>query len=409
MGDSALTVEFGPALTPEANQAVRALDSALLRAPFPSFRESVPTLRSLLVLYDGAREDFEEARDHVLGLLSSAEDPSPCRVHVIPTLYGGEGGPDLEEVARTRGLAKEEVVRLHSESDYVAWMTGFTPGFAYLGSLPHALETPRRARPRLRVPAGSVGIAGALTGIYPVASPGGWNLIGLTRIPLFDPAREPPALIQPGDRVRFARVSELPPLPAAKADAPPCGEASMEVLEGGLLTTVQDAGRAGFRRAGVGGAGPVDPSAHAAANRLAGNPGGAALLEVTLAGPTLRFLSPVRFALGGADLGAILMRADLGEWPCPRGVSVRARPGNVLRFAGRRLGVRAYLAFEGGIDVLPVLGSRSTDVLGGFGGFRGRPLRPGDRLFLGSRSGARETTVSLAEPGADVVVRVVLG
>jgi KipI family sensor histidine kinase inhibitor len=408
VGDSALSVEFAASHSLEANLRVRALDSRLREEAPRGYRESVPTLRSLLVLYDGAGERFASFRDRVLGMLGEAALP-PGRVHEIPTLYGGEGGPDLGDLARAKGLPESEVVRRHSEREYEALMVGFTPGFAYLGPLDPALETKRRASPRIRVRAGSVGIAGGLTGIYPVASPGGWTLIGLTRVRLFDPLSAEPARIRPGDRVRFLPVDELGPAPEAPALPRSGGAALVEVLEGGLLTTVQDLGRSGFRRVGVAGAGPVDSAAHRTANDAVGNPEDAPALEITFLGPGLRFLRSVRFALAGADLGPILVRNDLGRWPCPRGVAVQAREGNVLTFQGGSGGARTYLAFAGGICVPRILGSCSTDLTGGFGGFSGRALRAGDVLHGGAPSEGTRPRSRPPEAAAPRTVRVVLG
>jgi biotin-dependent carboxylase-like uncharacterized protein len=200
---------------------------------------------------------------------------------------------------------------------------------------------------------------------------------------LFDPADDPPARIRPGDRVRFVAVESLPEPEPRRPAAGVASPATIEVVEPGLLTTVQDAGRTGRRRFGVGGAGAMDERGLAEANRLAGNPSGTAALECTASGPALRFLAAAHFAVTGADLGAVLHRADLGAWPVPPGVRVFARAGNVLAFEGRRHGCRAYVAVTGGIDVPPVLGSRSTDLPGGFGGFEGRSLRAGDHLPVG--------------------------
>jgi biotin-dependent carboxylase-like uncharacterized protein len=165
-----------------------------------------------------------------------------------------------------------------------------------------------------------------------------------------------------------------------------------------------------MRRFGVAGAGPLDAVAHAAANEAVGNRGGAPALECTVAGPALEFLAAVPFAIAGADLGAVLERSDLGPWPVPPGKPVLARPGNVLRFAGRRSGCRAYVALAGGIDVPEVLGSRSTDIGAGFGGFDGRALRAGDELGRASAAPAGAGRDSAAAPCADsATVRVVLG
>jgi biotin-dependent carboxylase-like uncharacterized protein len=192
----------------------------------------------------------------------------------------------------------------------------------------------------------------------------------------------------------------------------PAGRCDLEVLEGGLLTTIQDAGRFGCRRLGVTQGGPMDAAAHRAANRLVANPEDAASLECTIAGPSLRFAATTVFAVTGADLGAVLERADKGDWEVPLGMSVLARAGNVLSFRGCRAGCRAYVAFAGGIDVPLVLGSRATDLTAGVGGLQGRALRSGDRLAL--RPGGRASAPSLPRtlpqaPAEAVTVRVVLG
>jgi KipI family sensor histidine kinase inhibitor len=410
VGDAAATVELGGVLDPRTSARVRALDLALARAPFDGFREAVPTHRSLLVLYDAGAVRFPSVARALLSLAASdAPPPPPGRLHRVEVAYGGDDGPDLEALARERGLSPAEAVRRHAAAEYTAFMLGFTPGFAYLGLLPEALECRRLETPRVRVPAGSVGLAGRQTGVYPVASPGGWRLVGRTALRLFDPFRDEPALLGPGDRVRFVPVAEAPPAEPGRQAPPPGGAPVAEVLDPGLLTTVQDAGRTGHRRVGVSGAGPVDARALAAANRAVSNPAGAAALECTIAGPALAFLAPARFAVAGADLGAVLERADLGAWPVPPGSSVLARPGNVLRFTGRRSGCRAYLALRGGVDVPPVLGSRATDLQSAFGGHAGRALRAGDRICVGpAREAASREAPAELHPSS-VVVRVVLG
>lgn len=133
---------------------------------------------------------------------SEALEPE-SRIIDIPVIYGGEAGPDLPDVARHTGLTQKQVVELHSSIDYVVWFLGFQPGFPYLGGLPENLATPRRAEPRVRVPVGSVAIGGAQTGIYPLETPGGWNLIGRTELPLFNPSLSEPVLLRPGDTLRF--------------------------------------------------------------------------------------------------------------------------------------------------------------------------------------------------------------
>ncbi len=410
VGEAAATLELGETIDPELNARVRAVDQALAERPFPGFLEAVPTYRSLLVLYDPLVLRFAEVEAELMSLTTVAgRTPVPGTLHVIPVRYGGEWGPDLDDVARRLGLTCDEVVRLHTGHEVVAAMVGFLPGFAYLGPLQPALAAPRLETPRTRVPRGSVGIAGRQTGIYPATCPGGWNLIGRTGVRLFDPFATSPALIRPGDRVRFRATEDTPsesdPIPRPAVP----GGGVVEVLDGGFLTTVQDAGRAGSRRLGVGRSGPMDPGALAVAIGAVGGPLSSAGLEVTLVGPVLRFHAPVAVAVAGADLGAVLERADLGRWPVPLGRRFLARPGNVLSFTGRRQGSRAYVAFAGGVDVPPVLGSRATDLVGGFGGLAGRALRAGDRLLVGTGGGeAWGSEPPIRDPGAPVL-RVVLG
>jgi KipI family sensor histidine kinase inhibitor len=399
VGECALSVELAEGVDPATCARVRALDAALARDPTPGVLETVPTVRALLVCFDPARASQAEVAAAALRHLEAppAAEPAAAR-HRVPVSYEGEDAPDLPDVARRTGLDPRRVVELHAGREYTALMLGFMPGFAYLGMLPPELHLPRRATPRTRVPAGAVAIAAGQTGIYPAATPGGWHLIGRTSLRLFDPERDPPALIHPGDRVRFVPVGPdaLPPPPAPVAARAAAGPIVVEVAEPGLLATVQDGGRRGWRRLGVGASGAMDPRALGEANRAAGNDAGAAVLECTVGGPALRFMAPAHFAVAGADLGAVLHRDDLGAWPVPLGTRVRARAGNVLAFAGRRQGCRAYVAVAGGFDVPLVLGSRATDLPGGFGGFAGRALRAGDALRAG-RPPAEERAAG-AEP-----------
>ncbi len=408
VGDAAVTVELGKDIDAAVAASVRALDRALLRDPFPGLGEAVPTYRSLLVTYDPGRVRFDDVRTHLLDRAKAppgAEEPGP--LHRIPVVYGGEAGPDLAEAARALGLSEAELVARHSSVEYTAFMLGFRPGFAYLGPLPEELALPRLSTPRVRVPAGSVGIAGRQTGVYPVVSPGGWRLLGRTAVRPYDPSRDPPSLFAPGHRVRFEPVDALRDSEPDRVPSP-TGTPALEVLEPGLLTTVQDLGRNGQRRFGVTGAGPADAAGHRDANARVGNDEDAAALECTMAGPSLRFLRVMRFAIAGGDLGAVLRRADLGDWPVPLGTAVLARPDNVLVFTGRRSGARAAIAFAGGIEVPRVGGSRATDLAGGFGGIEGRALRGGDFLAVGLPREPRAET-GWEPPAARVVVRTILG
>ncbi len=207
VGDRAFAVEFGDRIDRALSSAVLRLD-AVIRAERPrGVVETVPTFRSLLVHYDPLAASRAELEGIIERLLDRDEDlPRPGRQWRIPVCYAGEFAPDLPEVARLTGLSPEEVAALHSGARYHVYMLGFLPGFPYLGDLPATLALPRRADPRVRVPAGSIAIATSLTAIYPYESPGGWHLIGATPIRLFDPARTPPALLMPGDAVLFEPI-----------------------------------------------------------------------------------------------------------------------------------------------------------------------------------------------------------
>ncbi|NJE53819.1 5-oxoprolinase subunit PxpB [Thermococcus sp. 21S9] len=207
LGDSALLVSFGEVIDEETNDRVHALARAIEKADFEWLVEVVPAYSSLAVIYEPELIDFEGVKRAIQGLEFSAEK-FKGRLVEIPVLYGGKYGPDLEFVAQYNGLTPEEVIEIHSKPVYRVYFLGFLPGFAYLGGMDERIATPRLEKPRLKVPAGSVGIAGKQTGIYPLESPGGWRLIGRTPLRLFDPSKEPPTLLQPGDRVKFVPIDE---------------------------------------------------------------------------------------------------------------------------------------------------------------------------------------------------------
>ena len=219
-GDGAVTIEFGDCIAPDLVARVRALDqvleAAMAHGGLPGVIETMPTFRSLTVLYDPLQTTRAQLDPALASLLQQADHAPvmPGRRWRLPVCYGGEFGADLAEVAAATGLTPDAVVQGHAESEVSVYMIGFMPGFPFMGDLPAALSVPRRREPRLRVPAGSVAITGSLTAIYPWQSPGGWNLIGRCPVPLFDAAAAHPSLLAPGDMVRFeavtpARLAEL--------------------------------------------------------------------------------------------------------------------------------------------------------------------------------------------------------
>jgi len=210
MGDRGLLLEFGDEISREINEKVRRMALAVQAEAIEGIIETVPTYRSLLIIYNPVIlpiEDLKKRLKKIEGGLQTTPLPEP-KLTRIPVVYGGIYGPDLEEVAKYLHVSPEEVVQLHCSKPYLIYMIGFMPGYPYMGELPQALVTPRLKTPRLLVPKGSVAIAQRQTGIYSMESPGGWQILGRTPVELFHPEKDPPALLQMGDFVQFYQISE---------------------------------------------------------------------------------------------------------------------------------------------------------------------------------------------------------
>lgn len=393
-GEAALLVDL-PDLA-----AVRALHRALGDAP-PGVVDVVPAARTVLVRC-ATPADVPAARAWLRAAVRRASTTGPTtRVGELVEIPVRYDGPDLDDVARWAGLSVEEVVARHHGREYEAAFGGFAPGFTYLSGVDPAIAAPRLATPRTRVPAGSVALAGGLTAVYPGESPGGWRLLGSTDVQMFDVDRDPPALVAPGARVRFVPVRaaavavSVPPGPArteqrhGSAAAPreqaaqdrvttpsPSGPRALEVLATGPLALVEDAGRPGLAAVGVGPSGAADRASYALANRLVGNPDGAAAIEVTLGGLAVRFAGGAVVALAGAAVPASVDGSPVGMH-----AAVRVPDGGTLRLGLAARGLRTYVAVRGGLRPPAVLGSRSRDVLAGLGP---GPLQPGDAVALGA-------------------------
>ncbi|AUU89967.1 MULTISPECIES: 5-oxoprolinase subunit PxpB [Enterobacteriaceae] len=202
LGETAVVLELEPPVTLATQKRIWRLTQRL--ADVPDVVEAIPGMNNITVVLRDPQTLALDAIERLQRWWEESEALEPeSRIIDIPVIYGGEAGPDLPDVARHTGLTQKQVVELHSSIDYVVWFLGFQPGFPYLGGLPENLATPRRAEPRVRVPVGSVAIGGAQTGIYPLETPGGWNLIGRTELPLFNPSLSEPVLLRPGDTLRF--------------------------------------------------------------------------------------------------------------------------------------------------------------------------------------------------------------
>lgn len=209
-GDCGISVEFGNEISPDINKKIRAFKIAIEKSGIDGIVETIPTYRSLLVQYRPEIIRFKELTEKfegLMGSLSNIEIPPPSVIE-IPVFYGGELGPDLENVAEHNHKTIEEVVAIHTSEEYLIYMLGFIAGFPYLGGMSKDIATPRLKSPRVKIDSGSVGIAGEQTGIYPVDSPGGWQLIGRTPLKLYDSEREKPILLEAGQYIKFKSVSQ---------------------------------------------------------------------------------------------------------------------------------------------------------------------------------------------------------
>ena len=397
---SGFYVHFSQALDLAQNRRLHALHRALLADLPPGVSDVCPGYVNLYVEFDEVLIAPQSVRAWVRGHLNALETVPETgqagRTVTLPVRYDGE---DLPDVAARCGLSVPEVIGLHAGRDYDVYAVGFTPGFPFLGELDERLRLPRRASPRAAVPGGAVAVAAAQTCVYPLPSPGGWNLIGTALEAVYDPNRADPFLIAPGDRVRFvAAQGTAPPLPAVRELWPPEPRLpALRVEEPGLLDLMMDGGRPRQGHFGMARSGPLDGRSARVANALVGNPPGMPLLELTLRGPVLIALRDVVAAVAGFGM--------VPDGP-PMGESFLWRAGETLRLRSTLTGARAYLALSGGLETLPFLGSSSVDLLGRVG----RPLRAGDVLGLAQQGRARPGFSSpLLELPSTTVLRLLPG
>ncbi|MBO5246452.1 MAG: 5-oxoprolinase subunit PxpB [Eubacterium sp.] len=209
-GDSSLLIQFGNAIDPAINAKIAATVQLIKEQQIEGVVDLIPAFCSLLINYDPRVISYDDMKLRMEKILSIeiATGSRKKKIYEIPVCYGGAYGPDLPTIAEHAGLSEQEVIEIHSSTDYLIYMLGFLPGFTYLGGLDERIHTPRLANPRIRIQAGSVGIGGSQTGIYPMDSPGGWQLMGLTPVKNYDPEREIPILVEAGDYIRFVPIDE---------------------------------------------------------------------------------------------------------------------------------------------------------------------------------------------------------
>lgn len=390
------------------------LNHALEAAALPGVVELVPAARTVLIRFDPARTSAPALEEAITGLDATDSATGSGRTVTIDVRYDGE---DLAEVADLLGVSPAEVVARHQRARWEVAFSGFAPGFGYLAGDDPLFDVPRRSSPRTRVPVGAVGLAGEFTGVYPRASPGGWQLIGHTDAILWDLDRQPPALFVPGTIVRFvdagrasARAAESPAsAEAAAAEAPSSAESSAEssashsltVIEPGLQLLIEDLGRPGFASMGVSSAGAADRSALVDANRLVGNAESAAVLESFGGGVSVRVTGDGVAAVTGATGPVTVTAADGTVFRHRLGEAFSLVDGDILELGPTETGARRYLAVRGGIIADTALGSASADTLAHLGP---AALTAGDTIDLGEPVTAPHLVDTGPRLGADRVL-----
>lgn len=394
-----------------------ALLASLQSQPIAGIETLVPAARTLLVQWRESACSWSELVRQIGQRDVSASAQRSATLVEIPVHYTGE---DLAEVAQLLGITPEELILRHTGSEYTVAFTGFAPGFAYLSGGHPSFQVPRRSTPRTRIPAGAVGLAGAFSAIYPQASPGGWQIIGTTPTAMWDIARETPALLQPGYRVRFVDIATLSgaaraalagaasamsiaatTATAAEAASKELGGPGLEIRSPGLQTLFQDLGRHGQAGQGVSASGALDPMALKAANRLVGNPSDCAGLEAVGGGLSLRSRGETVLAVTGADAPLTVFSAQGQRWQVAPYAPFALADGDTLTIGPPQAGLRSYLAVRGGFAVQPVLGSCATDTLAHVGP---KPLAAGDLLAV--RAPVHASAVGMPEQSPGDLPRI---
>lgn len=418
--DTTLLIGVAEKPSVDASLAIHAARTKLLQAAKQS-PERLPPIRNLQLGYCSLLVDLdplggpygqsteEQFQNFFTRPMSSSED-SPPTVIEIPVAYGGMNGEDLASVAEALNKSELEIIRLHSSPEYLVSFLGFSPGFPYLLGLPPELHTKRKGSPRTRVPAGSVAIASSQAGIYPSATPGGWNLIGRTSFKLFDPTDSRPTALQPGDRVRFRPVEsnlntslisansqqmplsirdERSHLSVHQQDSDSISPTCMTILELPQGSSIQDQGRFRLADLGISPGGAADSVAHSLGQKLVGNTIDAASLEVTSGRSLFRFERDTWVAVTGAAVDPKIDGLPIKMW-----TALPVCAGQMLELSEPTTGLRSYVSVHGGIGGPLLLNSRGCHTTTGFGGPFGakyKPLEPLDSLPAGSCSEMKPT------------------
>jgi len=388
------------------------LFDALSSSPIPGIVEIVPGARTLSVTYDPLVVLPRDLYEAISAVTPNALTECVGALVEIPVRYDGE---DLSFVAEYLGWTVEKLIQRHAEATFTVAFTGFAPGFAYMTCDDPAFELPRRDSPRTRIPAGSVALAGQFCGIYPSDTPGGWQLLGTTTVPMWDLNREKAALLSPGDRVKFKAITEAefaPVFSYKKSDVIQGSDGKgLRILATDRPALFQDIGRPGNAHQGVSQSGAADQEALRNANGLVGNPPATAAIEVTYGGFSLRTDMPETLAVAGAPTPITILTVDGRSVSISSEMPFALDAGETLKLGAPSTGVRTYLALRGGYDVPEILGSSSTDTLAKIGP---AAIKAGDLIVPAhgpsSAVSAHPLAVASLPKGSDtVVLDVIMG
>jgi len=368
-------LHFSQEIDKAANAELHSLAKVIINENICGITDVLPSYGNLYIEFDNNLISEEELQQKIKELQTSTVEATPPREVIIAVNYNGE---DLADVAEQTGLSIEEIIKRHSERSYHVYAMGFTPGFAYMAGVDEALHVPRKAIPRMKVAANTVAITGSQTGIYPLPTPGGWNLLGSTQEPIFNPYAEEAFAIQAGDEVRFVpqdgevgaepkRLELLPKEPK---------HPTFKVQKSGLLDLVVDQGRFMAGRFGLSRSGALDAPLASLANKLLGNSVDAPLLELTLLGPVLECLSDAVVVVTGETMIPVVNSGSDNAVELEPHKTFHITKGDILSFKSTNQGVRSYLAVASGFESNDFMGSCSVDLKG----YIGRALQTGDTL-----------------------------
>lgn len=386
----------------DAYQDITNLFSQIMTKPCNGLLGAIPGRRSLTIMLDPVITSPGNVINYLLELLewtngshkksskagqaanSEQWPPRKPQHWEIPVVYGGHHGPDLEAAAKKFGISISALIKLHTSKKYKVEMIGFAPGFAYLSGLHPLLSIPRRDTPRQKIPAGSVAIAEGFTAIYPFSTSGGWHILGWTPIPVCQWDEPFPFLFIQGDTVNFyplpydeaTKIQSINKQNNINSYSSYSGEEVLEVIDGGLLSTIQDQGRLWYQHMGVPISGPMDRFSALIANLLTNNPPGSPVLEFTHPSPIFKVLTPVTIGISGNALGALVNGKLLGNWQ-----RISLNKGDRLAFQKSGGGNWCYLDITGGFSVPSQLKSSATYTPAELGGVNGRALTIHDRLL----------------------------